>query len=98
MHQTPLLLILLRGIDDDMTITEEMLDFKGQTRGTNLFLAFHLLLILMECLPWPVNELDCQRYIYHRHFQQFLRNIQAEYGDVLYHNNVRWLSRGSALH
>ena len=33
----------------------------------------------------------------HRQFQQFLHDIEAEYGDVLYHNNVRWLSMGSAL-
>ncbi|KAK3549650.1 hypothetical protein QTP86_005414 [Hemibagrus guttatus] len=33
----------------------------------------------------------------HRQFQQFLLDIQAEYGDVVYHNDVRWLSRGSAL-
>lgn len=46
MHQTPLLLILLRGIDNDMNITKEMLDLKGQTRGTNLFLAGHLLLMI----------------------------------------------------
>ncbi|XP_072303167.1 general transcription factor II-I repeat domain-containing protein 2 [Eucyclogobius newberryi] len=33
----------------------------------------------------------------HRQFQQFLIDIQAEYGDVVYHNDVRWLCRGSAL-
>ncbi len=33
----------------------------------------------------------------HCQFKQFLLNIQAKYGDVLYHNDVRWLSRGSAL-
>ncbi|GAA6087534.1 general transcription factor II-I repeat domain-containing protein 2-like [Tachysurus ichikawai] len=30
----------------------------------------------------------------HRQFQQFLLDIQAEYGDVVYHNDARWLSRG----
>lgn len=35
--------------------------------------------------------------LHHRQFQQFLLDIQAEYGDVIYHNDVRWLSRGSAL-
>ena len=30
-------------------------------------------------------------------FKQFLLDIQAEYGDVVYHNDARWLSRGSAL-
>ncbi|XP_072274649.1 general transcription factor II-I repeat domain-containing protein 2A-like [Pyxicephalus adspersus] len=33
----------------------------------------------------------------HRQFKQFLLDIQAEYEDVLYHNDVRWLSQGSAL-
>ena len=32
-----------------------------------------------------------------RQFQKFLIDIQAEYEDVLYHSEVRWLSRGSAL-
>ena len=35
-------LIFLRGVDDDMNVTEEMLDLKslkGQTRGSDLFLT-----------------------------------------------------------
>ena len=35
--------------------------------------------------------------LYHRQFQQFLHDIDTEYGDVLYHNDVRWLSMRSAL-
>ncbi|KAL4143577.1 hypothetical protein QTP88_005895 [Uroleucon formosanum] len=33
----------------------------------------------------------------HRQFQSFLLEIEAEYNDVVYHNHVRWLSRGKVL-
>jgi len=33
----------------------------------------------------------------HRQFQSFLLEIEAEYNDVVYHNHVRWLSRGKFL-
>ena len=38
----------------------------------------------------------CSKALCHHQFQQFLLDFQAEYGN-LYHNSVRWLSRGSAL-
>ncbi|XP_074498631.1 general transcription factor II-I repeat domain-containing protein 2-like [Sebastes fasciatus] len=37
------------------------------------------------------------RGLHHREFQAFLSDVDAEYGDLLYHSEVRWLSRGSVL-
>lgn len=39
----------------------------------------------------------CSKASCHCQFKQFLLDVQAEYGDVVYHNDVRWPSRGSAL-
>ncbi|CAM1292725.1 Uncharacterised protein r2_g183 [Pycnogonum litorale] len=159
---TAQLLIFLRGVDDNMNVTEELLDLKslkGQTRGTDLFVSVCEAVDDMK-LPWSkvsgiitdgapamagersgLSTLICNKVseeasnaiklhciihkqdlcakhlkfddvmkpvakainsirskaLTHRQFQQFLRDIQAEYGDVIYHNDVRWLSRGSAL-
>uniref|UniRef100_A0A3B3TV26 SPIN-DOC-like zinc-finger domain-containing protein n=1 Tax=Poecilia latipinna TaxID=48699 RepID=A0A3B3TV26_9TELE len=35
--------------------------------------------------------------LYHREFQAFLSDVDADYGDILYHSDVRWLSHGSVL-
>uniref|UniRef100_A0A671DNN0 SPIN-DOC-like zinc-finger domain-containing protein n=1 Tax=Rhinolophus ferrumequinum TaxID=59479 RepID=A0A671DNN0_RHIFE len=37
------------------------------------------------------------RALYHREFQTFLPGVDAEYGDLLYHSEAPWLSRGSVL-
>ncbi|KAJ0069275.1 hypothetical protein NL108_003199 [Boleophthalmus pectinirostris] len=51
---------------------------------------------VMDTVVKTVNIIRA-RGLYHREFQAFLADVDSEYGDVLYHSNVRWLSRGSVL-
>ena len=33
----------------------------------------------------------------HRQFQEFLKSMDAYYGDIIYFTEIRWLSRGNML-
>ncbi|XP_076284494.1 general transcription factor II-I repeat domain-containing protein 2-like [Lasioglossum baleicum] len=37
------------------------------------------------------------RGLNHREFKEFLKDMESEYGDILYNTEVRWLSRGTML-
>ena len=43
-----------------------------------------------------VNEIRTKT-LKHRQFQSFLEEVGAEYGDLIYYCDVRWLSRGKVL-
>uniref|UniRef100_A0A8C6UL32 Uncharacterized protein n=1 Tax=Neogobius melanostomus TaxID=47308 RepID=A0A8C6UL32_9GOBI len=52
---------------------------------------------VMNTVVKTVNTIRA-RGLNHRQFQAFLSEVDAEYGDLLYHSEVRWLSRGAVLH
>ncbi|XP_049333458.1 general transcription factor II-I repeat domain-containing protein 2A-like [Astyanax mexicanus] len=51
---------------------------------------------IMDFVVSAVNFIRA-RSLNHREFQSFLEDISAAYGDVIYHTEVRWLSRGNVL-
>ena len=50
----------------------------------------------MKVVVKTVNVIRA-RGLFHREFKEFLSELDAEYGDVVYHSAVRWLSRGNVL-
>jgi hypothetical protein len=44
-----------------------------------------------------VSTVNRSRSLNHRQFQELLIDIEADYGDVLYHAKIQWLSRGKVL-
>ncbi|XP_023227897.1 general transcription factor II-I repeat domain-containing protein 2A-like [Centruroides sculpturatus] len=51
---------------------------------------------VMQIVVKTVNFIRA-RGLYHRQFQEFLKNIDAEYSDIVYFAEIRWLSRGQML-
>ena len=52
----------------------------------------HVMDVVIKC----VNEIRTKALKY-RQFQSILEEVGAEYGDLIYHCDVRWLSRGKVL-
>ena len=51
---------------------------------------------VMSVVITTVNYIR-SRGLNHRQFKELLQDIEAEYGDVVYHCEVRWLSRAKVL-
>ena len=51
---------------------------------------------VMEVVVKTVNKIR-SRGLNHRQFQEFLKDAKSEYCDIIYHCDVRWLSRGKVL-
>ena len=51
---------------------------------------------VMETTVSCVNFIK-SRGLSHRQFQQFLQDVELEYGDLIFHGEVRWLSKGNLL-
>lgn len=49
---------------------------------------------VMNTIVTTVNIIRA-RGLYHREFQAFLSDVDAEYGDLLYYSEARWLSCGA---
>lgn len=85
-------------------IKTKMIDNKFE-----LLMVFHCIIhqetLCCKVLAWKnvmdtvISTINYMRKngLAHRQFQQFLEEIEAEYGDVIYFTEVRWLSRGAAL-
>ena len=52
---------------------------------------------VMKVVVSTVNFIKSRSALHHRQFKQFLDEIEAEYGDLVFFTQVRWLSRGNTL-
>ncbi|KAF0771046.1 Uncharacterized protein FWK35_00009294 [Aphis craccivora] len=94
------LLIFVRVISSQFEMYEKLLELcslHGSTKGIDIFNA-----VKNAIEPFGVFKITNlirggNRSLNHRNFIKFLEELDCEYGDLLLHTDVRWLSRGKCL-
>ncbi|KAL7882960.1 hypothetical protein SRHO_G00006180 [Serrasalmus rhombeus] len=85
-------------------INREMSE-RGHPRPIAIHCLIHQQALCCKAVKWdsvmkvvvPCVNLIKANALNHRQFQELLSELDAAYGDVLYHTEVRWLSRGRVL-
>ncbi|XP_049794777.1 general transcription factor II-I repeat domain-containing protein 2-like [Schistocerca nitens] len=104
------LAVFVRGVDMELQVTEELLDvipldytatgsdiFEAVCESVdNMYLETVELGGVMKDVMKGVNFVRRHGMNLHQ-FKGFLKDMEAEYGDIPYHSTVRWLSRGKVL-
>ena len=81
------------------------MDERGLTPPIQVHFLIHQQALCSKVLKWESVMkvvVSCVNFIRanglkHRQFQAFLSELESAHGDVLYHTEVRWLSRGRVL-
>ncbi|GFT17657.1 general transcription factor II-I repeat domain-containing protein 2A [Trichonephila clavipes] len=104
--------LLLKGVGSQMNITEELLELvslKGTTTRRDIKDAVincaqsrqidlkNLVGIATDGVPSMVINSIKNNPLKHRQLQEYLRELESEYGGIIYYTKIRWLSRGNCL-
>ena len=76
--------------------TDELIGIHCILHQDNLCAKYVNMKNIMETVIKVTNSIR-SRGLRHRQFKSFLEECYSKYGDLPYHSNVRWLSRGKVL-
>ncbi len=79
--------------EKSVNVEEKLLSTTAFCIKNNYVLNLSGLWIVMRDVVKIVNNIR-SRALSHRQFKALMDEMDAQYGDVLYHQEVRWLSRG----
>ncbi|XP_063814316.1 general transcription factor II-I repeat domain-containing protein 2-like [Pseudophryne corroboree] len=89
---------LVKLIEDDAIASQNfsMMKYHCIVHQENLCAKALKMANVMQIVIKAVNFIR-SKGLNHRQFQEFLKFMDAEYGDIIYFSEVRWLSRGKML-